>query len=326
MTRIRRIPALAAALLLGVLALLVNPASTAASTPFAFAVIGDVPYGSAQISAFPGYISRINADPQVQLVSHLGDLSSPLDCSSTYFSTVRTRFDLFADPLVYTPGDNEWADCWRAPTGAGAPLTKLAAIRSTFFPLPGTTLGIDRIPVLTQAAYPENVTFDLGGLTFATFHAVGSFNDLVPWYSAASPSATQTAEVAARIDAAVGWITNAFAQARTAGSRAVVLITQADMFIANQGSTYRSGFQKIVQTIAAESLAFAKPVFLINGDTHTYRSDKPLTLSSWRSYYGVASSVANLSRITIKGGTSEWTKFTVVSTSAVLTWQRVPAT
>lgn len=326
MTRSGRIPAFAAAVLMGVLALVVNTSSAAATTPFAFAIIGDVPYGSAQITAFPGYISKINADPEVQLVSHLGDLSSPLDCSTSYFSSVRSHFDLFADPVVYTPGDNEWADCWRAPVGAGAPLTKLAEVRQTFFPVPGTTLGTGQIPVTAQPSYPENVTFDLDSLTFGTFHAVGSFNDLVPWNGARSPSAAQTAEVAARINAAVQSITETFARAGLVGSRAVVLITQADMFIPNQGAVYRSGFQKIVQTIAAQSALFARPVFLINGDTHSYRSDKPLTLASWRSYYGIPSSVANLSRITIRGGTSEWTKFTVVSSSAVLQVQRVPST
>lgn len=324
MTRSHKLSAFAAVLLTGILTLFSTTASTAA-TPYAFAVIGDVPYGSAQISAFPSYISKINADTSVQLVSHLGDLSSPLNCSSSYYADVRSRFDTFADPLVYTPGDNEWADCWRAPTGAGAPLSKLETLRSVFFPAPGTTLGVTRIPVTAQSGYPENVTFDAASLTFAAFHAVGSSNDLVPWYGASSRSAAQTAEVASRIDAAVRLITDAFTRARAAGSRAVVLITQADMFIPNQGSTYKSGFQKIVQTIASQSLSFARPVFLINGDSHSYRSDKPLTSSTFKSYYGITSSVWNLSRITIMGGTSEWTRFTVVSTSSVLQWQRMPS-
>ncbi|WP_411722562.1 hypothetical protein [Mycetocola sp.] len=300
------------------------PPSSAAG-PYAFAVIGDVPYGTAQLSAFPRYISDINADPNVRLVSHLGDLSSPLDCSTSYFSSVRGHFDQVVDPLIYTPGDNEWADCWRAPTGGGYPLTKLAALRSTFFPAPGTSLGMTKIAVSAQSSYPENVTFNQGGLTFAAVHAVGSRNDLVPWYGASSPSTTQKAEVTARIDAAISLIRDTFVRAKGAASRAVVLITQADMFIPNEGTTYKSGFQKIVQTIASESRSWGKPVFLINGDTHAYRSDKPLTSSTWLSYYAVGSSVPNLSRITIKGGTSEWTRFTVVTTSAVLQWQRVPS-
>jgi hypothetical protein len=323
MTRSRRLAALAVAVLLGALALF-GPAASTASTPYAFAVIGDVPYGSAQTSVFPDYISRINADADVRLVSHLGDISSPLDCSSTYYSTVRSHFDRFADPLVYTPGDNEWADCWKAPVGAGEPLDRLAALRSTFFPVPGTSLGNARIPVTAQPAYPENVTFAAGAVTFAVFHAVGSSNDLLPWYGAPEPSPAQAAEATARIDAAVHLISDAFTRARASASRAVVLITQADMFLAGQGPAYVSGFQDIVRAIAAGSRSFAKPVFLINGDSHNYRADSPLTSPTWLTYYGLRDRVANLTRITIMGGTGEWTKFTVEPTSSVLSWQRMP--
>jgi len=118
---------------------------------------------------------------------------------------------------------------------------------------------------------------------------------------------------------------DAFARARANESRAVVLITQADMFAPRAGgSTCRTAFQSLVKTIAAESLNFANPVFLVNGDTHSWASDKPLMSSTWRSYYGIASAVPNLSRITIKGGTSEWTKFTVVADATVLKVQRIP--
>lgn len=178
---------------------------------------------------------------------------------------------------------------------------------------------------MPQSGYPENVTFNQGGLTFGLVHAVGSNNDLVPWYGAPSPGVAQRSEVTARINADVALINDAFARAKSAGSRAVVLITQADMFIAGQGSAYKSGFQAIVQAIAAQSRSFGKPVFLINGDTHGYKSDKPLTSPTFLSYYGIAGSVDNLSRITIKGGTTEWTKFTVTTAASVLQWQRIPS-
>jgi hypothetical protein len=39
------------------------------------AVIGDIPYGAAQIAAFPAEIGQINADPAVRRVIHLGDVT-----------------------------------------------------------------------------------------------------------------------------------------------------------------------------------------------------------------------------------------------------------
>ncbi|WP_166784444.1 PKD domain-containing protein [Cryobacterium sp. TMT1-2-1] len=321
------VPVIAAALLLAGLPLAGAPVPAAAADSFSFAVIGDVPYGSAQIAAFPRQIDQINADPTVQLASHLGDISSPLNCTDSYYSAIKTQFDRFVDPFVYTPGDNEWADCHRATVGKANPLDRLSAVRRTFFPAPGTTLGMNRIGVSAQSGYPENVLFDAGGMTIAAVHIVGSNNDLNTWtglgYS--SPTTAQKAEVTARTNAGNTLMRDAFAQARANGSRAVVLITQADMFAPGaDGSTYRTAFQSLVKTIAAESLSFAKPVFLVNGDTHNWASDKPLMSSTWRSYYGVASAVPNLSRITVKGGTSEWTKFTVVADAAVLKVQRIP--
>ncbi|BDZ45974.1 PKD domain-containing protein [Naasia aerilata] len=321
MAPFRRALALTASLAAAAAALGAAPPASAAD-PFAFTVIGDVPYGTTQTSQFPSLIDQINADPNVQLVSHLGDISSPLNCSTSYYSAIKALFDRFLDPMVYTPGDNEWTDCSRAATGAGNPLDRLAAVRAVFFPQPGTSLGQAPIAVAAQAGYPENVRFDQAGLSFAAVHAVGSLNDLAVWSGSTSVGTAQRAEEQARVGADVQLIHDTFAQAGSSGSRAVVLITQADMFISGQSSTYKSAFQAIVQAIAADSRAFGKPVFLINGDTHSYKSDKPLTSSSWQSYYATAA-VPNLSRITIQGGTSEWTKFTVVDTSAVLSWQRV---
>ena len=59
---------------------------------------------------------------------------------------------MFADPLVYTPGDNEWTDCHRTSNGGYTPTERLDVIRTTFFPQPGLTLGKQRRPVDAQAA------------------------------------------------------------------------------------------------------------------------------------------------------------------------------
>src|SRR3954454_19519874 len=116
---------------------LAAPASTASAAagnaPFTFAVIGDIPYGPADVANLHNVVDQINADPSVGFVDHLGDIksaSSPWD--GPYFAFVRQQFDRFQDPLVYTPGDNEWTDCHQADNGAYNPLERLAAVRGTF--------------------------------------------------------------------------------------------------------------------------------------------------------------------------------------------------
>ena len=300
-----------------------------AATPYSFAVIGDVPYGSSQLAQLPNRIGQLNAAPNLSLVVHLGDITghgSTQNCTDGYNATIRADVNRSVRPFVYTPGDNEWADCSYAGTGAANPLTRLGAVRKTFFSVPGRTLGTSPMTVSSQSAsgYPENQSFDRGGLTITTLHLVGSNNDLSLWKGRTATTAAQRAEVTARLNADVSLVRSTFAHAKQVGSRAVVLLTQADMF-AGSGSTYRSAFQPVVQAIAAQAVSFVRPVLLIDGDTHVYKKDKPLASgSSWVSYYGVTKPAPNLTRVVVKAGTTEWLRVTVVATSAVLQTQRVP--
>ena len=71
---------LAAALVAGLASAVVGAGSAQAAgegkAPFTFAVIGDIPYGDAQIARFPRVVDQINADPAVAFVDHLGDIKS----------------------------------------------------------------------------------------------------------------------------------------------------------------------------------------------------------------------------------------------------------
>jgi hypothetical protein len=308
--------------------LVVGVAGPAQAGTVSFAIMGDIPGGSAQIAAFPGRIGQINADPDVQLVGHLGDIGHPPTCSDAYYATIRHDFDRFSDPLVYTPGDNDWADCHRAQVGRGNPLSRLAALRAVFFPVAGQTLGQNKAAVSVPSdGYPENVMLDRAGITVAAVHVVGSNNDLLPWnglgYS--QPTSAQLAEEAARTSADVALIRGAFARATASNSRAVVLLMHADMFVGTPTATYRTAYQPIVRTIAAQSVAFKRPVFLFNGDSHGFASNKPLTSSKWLSCYGISGAVSNLSRITVEGSYSvdEWVKVNVVAGPSVLEVHRV---
>ena len=84
-----------------------------------FAVIGDVPYGPAQVEAFPSWVDRINAEPGLDLAFHVGDIKNGSSvCSDDYFAFIREQLDRFVMPLLYTPGHNEWTDCHRTADGA----------------------------------------------------------------------------------------------------------------------------------------------------------------------------------------------------------------
>lgn len=299
-----------------------------------FAVIGDIPYGSDQITAFPGWIKQINAaDPAFTV--HLGDIKNGSSrCDDSYYRMIRSDFDTFQNPLVFSPGDNEWTDCHRANNGSYNPLERLAFERSVFFDTPGTTLGRNPMRVRSQAGdgFPENVNFRREGVSFGVVHVVGSNDDLQPWTGIgnSAPTAEQVAEEKARMDDAITVVRRAFHHAGHGGKGTVAIMMQADMFDPSYSPTPAdiSAFKPLAQALVDESSRFKGQVYLFNGDSHTYNVDRPLAAgSAWLERYGVTGSADNLQRVTVDGSSNnkDWLKVTVNHHGGdALTWERVP--
>lgn len=303
--------------------------------PFDLAVFGDTPYGATQIADVPNFVASLNADRDIRAAIHLGDIKNGSSrCDTTYFQFVFDSFNGIKVPFLYTPGDNEWTDCHRANNGGYDPLERLAVLRTLFFPTPGLSLGQQHKQVLPQSSIPgfstyvENQLWVEGGVTFALVHVVGSNNSLLPWYTDDTTGTKmddperRTAEEQARNAANLDWLDRAFANAKTYASAAVVLMMQADMWDTGRNE----GFDDTIQKIAALSLAYGKPVLLLQGDSHVFKVDNPLAAGD--SVHGVTTPVPNLTRIVVQGSTtaplSEWLKLHVdASASPPFTWQRI---
>ena len=300
-----------------------------------FAVIGDVPYGAAQIAAFPGWVDRINAQPGLDLAFHVGDIKNGSSlCTDEYNAMIREQFDRFEMPMLYTPGDNEWTDCHRPAAGLYDPLERLDAVRAAFFGTPGLTLGQRPMKVDSQAGLglPENQSLRTSGIEMATLHVVGSNNDRAPWtgLGLTAPTGPQLAEESARMAAAITLVEDTFARARRTNARAVALFQQADMFDPSYLPTWDvSAFQPLVQALVDEASTYEGEVYLFDGDSHVYNVDTPLAPGSrWLDVYGVEGTSGNLTRITVDGEANN-TNFLQVTVNRpgaarVLTWERVP--
>ncbi|KRE80954.1 metallophosphoesterase [Arthrobacter sp. Soil762] len=332
----------AAVLALGLLAS--QPAiaanNTSDSQAFTFGVIGDIPYGDAEIAKFPSRIQDINADSALKFVTHVGDIKNGSSvCSDEYFANIRSQFDTFEHPLVFTPGDNEWVDCHRTNNGAYNPLERLDKLREVFFDEPGKTLGAT-MPVKTQEnlGLPENVRFTQNRVAFSVVNVQGSNNSLLPWsgLGETTPTPEQLAEVEHRTDAVLDQIRDTFSDAERRNDRAVVLMTQADMFdpsllaAATANPERVSGFREIVAAIIEETNSYDGPVYLINGDSHVFAENQPLAEGSpWLEVYGQPAA-DGLQRITVDGSANatNYVRFTVVGNSSdgddVLSWEKVP--
>ncbi|MBI2236725.1 MAG: hypothetical protein HYU60_07245 [Magnetospirillum sp.] len=245
---------------------------------FTFAAIGDMPYvrddaGLTNPEAdrnreFAGLIGRINrAGPAFTV--HVGDIKSGRTvCTDAHLAYVRTLFDRFEAPLVYTPGDNEWTDCHRR---GGNPLERLARIRQFYFAQP-QSLGQRPMPLAVQAGYPENGRWSQGGVLFATLNVPGSNNNR-----------RLTDEYEARNAAVLDWLRGTFARARAEGAKAVALFMQANpgWFCTRPECEAKDGdgidgYRDLLAALDAELAAYPRPVLLVHGDTHVFSVDKPL--------------------------------------------------
>jgi hypothetical protein len=326
---------------------------------FTFAAIGDWPYANTAVKPPKRVLfdnanllsDSINADPDVSLVLHIGDIHSgsepctgagltavPPGSIPSYNQSVFSFFEKFNPPFVYTPGDNEWTDCHKTKElTSGAPLNELAAVRSMFFPNPGMTLGVNKKHVSTQAfdfdrnhpedaQFVENVMWQHRGVVFVTLNMPGSNNDGLPWSGNADklPSApfldepARVREAAQRTLADLRWLDKAFDRAEDEHAKAVVIGVQADMFdpaAILAGGDGLGNYTIFVQELAERSIRFGRPVLLINGDSHVYGFDKPLadpTTATGKIHNTPA--VPNLTRITVQGSTTapaEWLKVTI---------------
>jgi hypothetical protein len=213
-----------------------NPINNGSAEKYTLSVIGDVPYGDTKIAAFPNFIDFINSDPKVDIVVHVGDIKSGSSvCSNEYFMFVKAQLDRLQDPVVYTPGDNEWTDCHRANNGKYLPAERLAVIRDIFFPVPGETIGGRHKRVLTQANDPvhsdfvENIMWMESKVVFTTLNVPGSNDDSLttnPWgapWNTPEFTALQTEEQTTREAANLDWLSMAFDTANANGAQGVVI-------------------------------------------------------------------------------------------------------
>ncbi|MEI8104277.1 MAG: hypothetical protein WCH31_00350 [Actinomycetes bacterium] len=333
---------------------------SAKTAPVTFAVFGDSPYGLTnndvtQSDATPRFIDAINKDTDVSAVMHIGDLHSGKQmCTRTYDEAIFQMWKGFKKPLVYTPGDNEWADChkvaqsggaWNATTGkidfvvdaagnpvdfgAGDPVANLLLVRSTFFRNPGWTLGKGAFQVTSQALaydrkfpadskFVENVMWEQAGVLFVTVNIPGgSNNEQDVWYGAPTMSSNQRQEAVERTDADERWLEAAFAKAKADKVAGVVIGSQADMWDPEKGVDHQTGYNPLVAAVAQGTKDFGKPVLMINGDSHVFRSDNPLSpsatcvwenttacVSDWYIHPAGGYNIPNFHRIVVHGSTS----------------------
>jgi hypothetical protein len=246
------------------LALFALPVLTAGAGLRFFAT-GDAPYSEGEFLQLEGLLADVT-EAGAPFVIHVGDIKSGNSvCTDAYAARVAALFGGLPVPVAYTPGDNEWTDCWRA---GGAPMERLAALRRIFYRDPTVLRLAELGAVHPDPGYPENYYFLTSGVAFAAIHAVGSGNGLQ------SKDQGALAEWRARSAANRALLENAVAAGNSAGAGALVVFFQADPLFARPDET--KGFEPIFRDLRWLLQAFAGPILVIHGDGHRYVVDQPI--------------------------------------------------
>ncbi len=272
-------------------ALAASPAVAQPAAPFAFAAYGDMPYCTPRDSAAACAAEAARVEALVDAINaarpafsiFLGDTKGGSEActDAIVFDRTLAWMGRTEGALVYTPGDNEWTDCWQDRAGRYDPLVLLARIRERFFPR-AVSLGRAPIPVLRQAdidpahaIFVENARWWQGRVMFLTAHVPGSDNNLPPESGPVPPGSAQ--EFPPRNAANLAWIEAGFAEAARQGALAVVVAIQADMFYRDRcGRGTWQGHADTRRVLAEAARRFGRPVLLLNGDSHFFLRDRPM--------------------------------------------------
>ena len=298
--------------------------SCAQAQGFSFGLWGDMPYQKAgDEPKIPALLKSINQS-DIAFSIYDGDIKDGSSkCTDDIYAAALTMFGQMNKPVVYVPGDNEWTDCHRLNNGGYDGLERLAFLRKTMFPTPGS-LGRRTLPLLHQGPagekFVENVSFSHGGIVFATLNMPGSNNNRILNEKECTYKSVRTtsdcdasnAEYLERDAANVKWVQQAFESAKAQKARGLVLVFQADPGFdlpetedldESQAPRY-SGYRNFLDSVVTETEKFPGQVLLVHGDTHFFKVDKPL--------YSPTRLLPNLTRLQTFGSPLiHWVRVTV---------------
>jgi len=298
-------------------------------------LFGDMPYGDYGRAHYPAVLADMNKVPLAFSVfdgdtkngsepcyadPHPEDPANPTPDKAVADAThpdvyklALSQFNRLEAPLVYLPGDNEWTDCDRPSTIGGLvsdSSDRLAYLRRLSYPT-DQSLGRHTMKLIRQsAAYPENVRWSKGPVTYIGLDIPGSDNNFADG-GKNGPAAEGQAEYAARNAANLAWLAGGFAAAKAAHSKGVLIVIQADMW---DPAAVQTHYADTKRELFLQTTAFPGPVVLVNGDSHSFEMTKPLTDYATVNAAGLdgPNVVENFTRVTTFGeAQNHWVSMTV---------------
>lgn len=278
-----------------------RPIAAGAEPRFSFALIGDLPYRRFELAAVPSLLEDIAQ--QCAFAIHVGDIKGGSEpCSNDLLSARLAALSATRVPMVYTPGDNEWTDCWRPAAGDHDPAERLDWLRREIFEratpwlgptdqaarlaLQGRAATVDLAPGGTASPVahhlvrqrdidsgpPENLMWTAGNVLFLTLNLPGSDNG--------RRSPLDDADRFERDAHNRRWLERALAVATSARLAAIAVAAHANPGFGRGIDPSKiigdDGYAAFRHDLARLNARFSGHLLLMHGDTHRFRVDRIL--------------------------------------------------
>ncbi|WP_449413138.1 hypothetical protein [Pandoraea soli] len=259
--------------------------------PFEFAVLGNTPFGNADVPVVRNVLASIG-DSEAVFVVHAGNLKSVAESCRDELITQRLRLLASSPkPLIYVPGANDWADCQRATEGGYNPVERLDFLRDQAFnddallgpgPVGHAPFDLTRQSDMARfRQYHENVRWFYNGVVFVGLNLPGNNNN----YRSAGG---RNGEFEDRAVATRVWLQHALVYAKQKEAVGMVIVAQADpafeparrpglgsLFSDRAGRRGVDGFKEFRTQLLRLTNRFKRPVLLIDSGK-TMRHVEPL--------------------------------------------------
>lgn len=291
------------------------PAPTMEQTRIA--LVADVPQWPAAESETAALFDMMSAQ-QVALIVHAGGLKG--DTESCGDAILNARLQVLDDspaPLLYVPGETDWAECQKPSNGQFDAVERLNRLRELFFPV-DTTLGRRTLPLVRQSdqalfrSYRENVRLVAGNVMLVGLNLPGDNNHY-------RSEGGRNGEFEDRREANRQWLARAFSVAEHRELPGIVVIAHGDPQFGNgwekRGKPSlldafvrrgpRDGYLEFKHQLRDLTSRFSGQVLLVHASDSGFSVDKPLRDSAGKV-------VANFTRVALPVGTpSRWTELTI---------------
>lgn len=291
------------------------PAPTVKATRMA--LIADVPQWPAAEANTATLFDMMNTQ-QVALIVHAGGIKG--DTESCGDAVLASRLRILDDspaPLLFVPGETDWAECQKPVNGKFDAVERLNRLRELFFPI-DATLGRRTLPVVRQSdqamfrSFRENVRLVAGDVMVVGLNLPGDNNHY-------RSEGGRNGEFEDRREANKQWLGRAFAVAGQRDLPGIMVVVHADPLFGNgwekrgkpslldgflrRGT--RDGYIEFKRQLRDLTVKYQGQVLLVHASDNGFSIDKPLRDAAGKI-------VGNLTRVALPmGSPSQWVELTI---------------